>query len=49
MYADNTTLYCNIDQNVDEDTINNELARIWEWLIANKLSFNTKKTKKYGL
>ena len=45
MYADYTTLYCNIDQNVDEDTINNELAKIWEWLIANKLSLNTKKTK----
>ena len=45
MYADDTTLYCNIDQNVDEDTINNELAKIWEWLIANKLSLNTKKTK----
>ena len=42
MYADDTTLYCNIDQNVDEDTINNELAKIWEWLIANKLSLNTK-------
>ena len=45
MYADDTTLYCNIDQNVDEDTINNELAKIWEWLIANKLLLNTKKTK----
>ena len=45
MYADDTTLYCNIDQTVDEDTINNELAKIWEWLIANKLSVNTKKTK----
>ena len=45
MYADDTILYCNIDQNVDEDTINNELAKIWEWLIANKLSLNTKKTK----
>ena len=45
MYADDITLYCNIDQNVDEDTINNELAKIWEWLIANKLSLNTKKTK----
>ena len=45
MYADDTTLYCNIDQNVDEDTINNELAKIWEWLIVNKLSLNTKKTK----
>ena len=45
MYADDTTLYCNIDQNVDEDTINNELANIWKWLIANKLSLNTTKTK----
>ena len=45
MYADVTTLHCNIDQHVDEDTINNELATIWEWLIANKLSLNTKKTK----
>ena len=45
MYADHTTLYCNIYENVDEDTINNELANIWEWLIANKLSLNTKKTK----
>ena len=34
MYTNDTTLYCNIDQNVDEDTINNELAKIWEWLIA---------------
>ena len=45
MYADDTTLYCNIDQNVDEDTINNQLAKIWEWLIANKLSLKTTKTK----
>ena len=45
MYVGDTTLYCNIDQNVDEDIINNELAKIWEWLIANKLSLNTKRTK----
>ena len=45
MYADNTTLYCNIDQHVDEDTINNELVKIWEWMIATKLSLNTTKTK----
>ena len=43
MYADDTTLYCNIDQHVDEDTINNKLVKIWEWLIVNKLSLNTKK------
>ena len=41
MYADDTALYRSIDQNVDEDTINNDLAKIWEWLIANKLSLNT--------
>ena len=45
MYADDTTLYCNIAQNVDEDTINNELVKIWERLIDNKLSLNTTKTK----
>ena len=45
MYADDTTLYCNIDQNVDENIINNELAKIWEWLIAKKLSLKTTKTK----
>ena len=28
MYVDDTTLYCNVDQNVDEDTINNELSTI---------------------
>ena len=45
MYADDPTLYCNIDQNIDGDTINNELAKICEWFIANKLSLNTKRTK----
>ena len=45
MYADNTTVYCNINQNFDEDTINNKLAKIWKWLIANKLSLNTTKAK----
>ena len=42
LYADDTTLYCNINQN---DTIKNKLAKIWEWLNANKLSLNTTKTK----
>ena len=32
MYADNTTLYCNIDQYVNEDVINVELAKLSEWL-----------------
>ena len=45
MYADDTTLYCNINQNSSEDAINNELKNITEWLSSNKLSLNAKKTK----
>ena len=44
MYADDTTLYCNITE-VDELTINNELQKITDWLSSNKLSLNIKKTK----
>ena len=36
MYAD--TLYCNIDQYVNKDVINVELAKLSEWLGANKLA-----------
>ena len=43
MYADDTTLYCNLDKYIDEDTINNELAKIWVWLIANKFSYQSEK------
>ena len=45
MYTDDTTLYCNIDQNVSEEVINNELSKISQWLAANKLSINVTKTK----
>ena len=45
MYADDTTLFCNIDNNVTEDVINRELLKIYEWLGANKLSLNVAKTK----
>ena len=44
MYADDTTLYCNIDQNVSEEVINNELSNVSQWLAANKLSINVTKT-----
>ena len=45
MYADDTTLFYNMDNNVDEHVINNELCKISEWLGANKLSLNISKTK----
>ena len=41
MHADDTTLYCNLN----EVTINNELSKISEWLSPNKLSLCFKKTK----
>ena len=45
MYADNTTLFCNVDNNVTEDVINREVLKVYEWLGANKLSLNVAKTK----
>ena len=32
MYADDTTLYCNIDQCVNEYIINEKLHKLTEWL-----------------
>ena len=45
MYADDTTLYCNLNQNTCAIVINNELDKISEWLSSNKLSLNVRKTK----
>ena len=46
MYADDTTLYCNIDSDQTSSTmINDELKKITRWLAANKLSLNVRKTK----
>ena len=45
LYADDTTLYCNISQNIGKEVINAELSKIWEWLGANKLSLSITKTK----
>ena len=45
MYADDTTLYCNIDQYVKENVVNVELAKLSNWLGANKLALNISKTK----
>jgi hypothetical protein len=48
MYADDTTLFCNIDYSnlaQTENTINRELDKISQWLSCNKLSLNVGKTK----
>ena len=48
MYADDTTLYCNLEDFVDCDTetaINRELQKINLWLLRNKLTLNVDKTK----
>ena len=48
MYADDTTLYCNLEDFVDCDTetaINRELQKINLWLQRNKLKLNVGKTK----
>ena len=45
MYADDTTIYCNIDQNVSDEVINMELSKVSQWLAANKLSLNVANTK----
>ena len=45
MYADDTTIYCNLDQNVSNEVINIELSLVSQWVAANKLSLNVAKTK----
>ena len=45
MYADDKTIYCNIDQNVSDEVIKMELSKVSQWLAANKLSLNVAKTK----
>ena len=41
MYADDTTLYCNVNPNVTDDLPNCELSKICDWLGA----LNVSKTK----
>ena len=45
IYADDTTLICNLDEVLDESTLNMELNNIHGWMSSNKLSLNIKKTK----
>ena len=45
-YADDMTLYCNINQNISEIEINHELRKVSQWLADNiKLSLSVGKTK----
>ena len=45
MYADNTTLYCNMSNNTNENYFNSELYNINEWLASNKLFLKGQKNK----
>ena len=46
LFADDTSLYFSCDNvQVIEDTVNHELAKISEWLSANRLSLNVGKSK----
>ena len=45
MYVDDTTLYCNVNNDVTVDLLNYELSKICDWLGANKLALNVSKTK----
>ena len=43
MYADDTTLYFNVNQNVNADAINGEVLKFNQWLAASILSLNVSK------
>ena len=45
MYVDDTTLYCNLSNNTNENDLNSELHKISGGLTSNKLSLNAQKTK----
>ena len=44
MYADDTTLYFNLDDSTSEILLNIEQTKITDWLSSSKLSLNVKKT-----
>ena len=45
MYADDTTLYCNFNKDINEMIINRKLYKVSTWRSANKLALNVSKTK----
>ena len=48
MYDDDTTIYCNINQNVNEIVLNAELEKVNKCLCSNKSSLNIFKNEIYG-
>ena len=48
MYADDTSLFCCLEdiKSIHKDyTLNQELQKVYKWLLANKLKLNVAKTK----
>ena len=45
MCADDTTLFCNFDNNCNEEVTNAKLNNVYSWLCSNRLSLNVGKTK----
>ena len=45
MYADDTILFGNFDNNYKKDVINAKLNNVYSWLCSNRLSLNVEKTK----
>ena len=44
MYADDTIVFCKINNDINDNEINRQLNTISDWLLPNKLSLNIKKT-----
>ena len=51
LYADDTTLFTTIENSIPtrmsnmDESLNNELSRVFKWLVINRLSLNISKTK----
>ena len=45
MYADDTTLFCNVNNDMTDDLLNYELSKKCDWLGAIKSALNVSKTK----
>ena len=43
MYADDTTLYCNIHRDISDPDINAELKKVSDWLCSNKIFIECQK------